>query len=58
MRGNGSAGKNLQPYFRNLNPLTGKVEQEVTSPMDGMVFTLREYPVVLEGSLIARVLEV
>ena len=39
-----------------MNPLTGKVEQEVTSPMDGMVFTLREYPVVASGSLIARIL--
>ena len=39
-----------------VNPLTGKVEQEVTSPMDGMVFTLREYPIVSEGSLIARLL--
>ena len=39
-----------------VNPLTGKVEQEVTSPMDGMVFTLREYPVVASGSLIARIL--
>ncbi|MDY2628445.1 MAG: M14 family metallopeptidase [Lachnospiraceae bacterium] len=39
-----------------VNPLTGKVEQEVLSPIDGMVFTLREYPIVVSGSLIARVL--
>lgn len=39
-----------------LNPLTGEIEQVVISPCDGMIFTLREYPVVYEGSLIARVL--
>ncbi|MGN0294661.1 MAG: M14 family metallopeptidase [Lachnospiraceae bacterium] len=39
-----------------VDPLTGRVEQEVLSPMDGMVFTLREYPIVVSGSLIARVL--
>jgi predicted deacylase len=39
-----------------LNPLTGGVEEKVISPCDGMIFTLREYPVVYEGSLIARIL--
>ncbi len=39
-----------------VNPLTGRVEQEVLSPIDGMVFTLREYPIVVSGSLIARIL--
>ena len=39
-----------------VNPLTGQIEQEVTSPVDGMIFTLREYPIVAYGSLIARVL--
>ena len=38
--------------------LTGKVREELRSPIEGLLFTLREYPVVLEGSLIARVLEV
>ncbi len=38
--------------------LTGKVREELKSPITGLLFTLREYPVVLEGSLIARVLEV
>ena len=41
-----------------VNPLTGKVSERVYSPCAGMVFTLREYPVVDEGSLIARILEV
>lgn len=39
-----------------INPLTGKVEEEVISPCDGMIFTLREHPLVYNGSLIARVL--
>jgi len=50
-------------YIRNgecigeiLNPLTGEIEEKVIAPCDGMIFTLREYPVVYEGSLIARVL--
>lgn len=39
-----------------INPLTGKVEHKVEAPCDGMIFTLREYPVVYTGSLIARIL--
>lgn len=39
-----------------LNPLEGKVEETLYAPCDGMVFTLREYPIVNSGSLIARVL--
>lgn len=39
-----------------VNSLTGEVEEEIISPCDGMVFTLREYPVVYSGSLIARIL--
>lgn len=41
---------------RILNPLQGTVEEEVRSPLHGMLFTLREYPVVSPGSLLARVL--
>ncbi|MCR4745807.1 MAG: succinylglutamate desuccinylase/aspartoacylase family protein [Lachnospiraceae bacterium] len=36
--------------------LTGEIREEVRSPISGLVFTLREYPVVYDGSLIARVL--
>ncbi len=36
--------------------LNGTTKEELFSPVDGMVFTLREYPVVNEGSLIARIL--
>lgn len=39
-----------------IDPLEGNVKEEVISPCDGMVFTLREYPVVHTGSLIARVI--
>ncbi len=39
-----------------LNPLDGTVEEELLAPVHGMLFTLREYPVVSCGSLIARVL--
>jgi len=38
-----------------INPLTG-VGVDVKSPCDGILFTLREYPLVYEGSLVARVL--
>ena len=39
-----------------LNPLTGEIAEQILSPTDGIVFTLREYPIVSEGSLIARIL--
>lgn len=39
-----------------VNPLEGKVMQEIISPEDGLLFTLREYPVVYPGSLLARIL--
>lgn len=39
-----------------LNPLTGEVSEKILSPVGGIVFTLREYPIVSEGSLIARIL--
>lgn len=39
-----------------LNPLSGNVEQVVEAPIDGMVFTRREYPVVYSGSLLGRIL--
>lgn len=40
-----------------LNPLTGEIGQELLAPCGGMVFSLREYPVVYPGSLIARIWE-
>ena len=38
------------------DPLTGTVQQTVTAPASGLLFTLREYPVVYPGSLLARIL--
>ncbi|MBO5659340.1 MAG: succinylglutamate desuccinylase/aspartoacylase family protein [Duodenibacillus sp.] len=43
---------------RIIDPTSGTTLEELTSPCDGLLFTLREYPVVNPGSLIARVLEV
>ncbi len=38
-----------------VSPLSGKIEEEVFSPANGVLFTLREYPIVYEGSLLARI---
>ncbi|MCM1192044.1 MAG: M14 family metallopeptidase [Butyrivibrio sp.] len=40
-----------------VDPLCGKVLDEVKTPEDGMLFTIREYPVVVEGSLMGRLLK-
>lgn len=45
-----------QRIGRIVDPLTGKCGEELTADMQGMVFTRREYPIVYEGSLIARIL--
>jgi predicted deacylase len=39
-----------------VDTLSGTVVQRILAPCDGIVFTLREYPVVYDGSLIARIL--
>lgn len=39
-----------------VHPLDGRVLSELPSKDDGILFTIREYPVVNEGSLIARIL--
>lgn len=39
-----------------INPLSGKVLSDVISPVDGILFTIREYPIVDEGSLVGRLL--
>lgn len=38
-----------------VDPLTGDIRQSVTSPVRGFIFTLRAYPVVYDGSLLARI---
>ena len=40
-----------------IDPLEGITKEILLSPCDGLLFTIREYPVVYEGSLIARILE-
>ena len=39
-----------------INPLSGKVLDDILSPVDGILFTIREYPIVDEGSLVGRLL--
>ncbi len=38
-----------------VDPLSGTILSTLIAPNDGILFTLREYPVVYEGSLIARI---
>ena len=38
-----------------VEPLTGRVLREIVSPCDGLLFTIRAYPVVYEGSLLGRI---
>ncbi len=40
-----------------VDPLAGAVLDEVRAPMAGMLFTIRDYPVVDEGSLMGRILK-
>jgi predicted deacylase len=46
-----------EPLGTIVSAHTGEVFSEVCSPVDGVLFTLREYPVVYEGSLMARIME-
>lgn len=39
-----------------LDPLTGSCTAEIKAERGGLVFTLREYPIVYGGSLLARIL--
>lgn len=38
-----------------VSPLTGEVLQSVEAPVKGLLFTLRAYPIVYQGSLLARI---
>ena len=42
---------------RIVDPLCGKVLDEVIAPQGGMLFTIRDYPIVDEGSLMGRILK-
>ena len=43
---------------RIVSPYLGTTLSEVRAPTPGILFTLREYPLVYEGSLMARILDV
>ncbi len=49
--------KRGQVLGRVVSPHQGEPLSEVRSPVDGVLFTLREYPLVYEGSLMARIME-
>lgn len=38
-----------------ISPLTGEVVSDVVAPCDGLLFTIRAYPMVYEGSLLGRI---
>jgi hypothetical protein len=42
---------------RIVNPLTGKLLSNIMAPAAGWLFTIREYPMVEEGSLMGRILK-
>ena len=52
----GSIVKKGEIVGRIINPLSGEILAEIKAPENGMIFTVREYPVVEEGSLMGRIL--
>lgn len=42
---------------RIVDPLCGKILDEVKAPQAGLLFTIRDYPIVDEGSLMGRILK-
>ncbi len=40
-----------------VSPLSGEVLAKITAPISGWLFTIREYPIVSEGSLMGRILK-
>lgn len=53
----GTTVKKGMEIGRIVDPLNGSLLSSITAPVDGWMFTIREYPVVDEGSLIARILD-
>lgn len=47
--------KKSQEIGQIVEPLTGEILSRVVSPVDGYLFTIRAYPIVYEGSLMARI---
>ncbi len=52
----GSLVKEGELVGKIINPLSGEVMADIKAPENGMIFTVREYPVVEEGSLMGRIL--
>lgn len=52
-----SAVRSGERLGRIVSPLRGETLSDVLAPCDGLLFTLREYPLVYEGSLLARLME-
>ena len=42
---------------RIINPLDGSIIEEIKAPGDGWLFTIREYPLAMEGTLLGRILK-
>lgn len=53
----GARLKEHEGIGRIVDPLRGRVLDEVRAPADGMLFTIRDYPIVDEGSLMGRLLK-
>ncbi|MCM1282961.1 MAG: M14 family metallopeptidase [Muribaculaceae bacterium] len=53
----GAKMKQGERIGRIVDPLYGEVLDEVCAPEDGMLFTIRNYPIVVEGSLMGRLLK-
>ncbi len=51
----GSYVKKGTPIGRIVKPLTGEVLEEIEAPKDGLLFTIREHPVVYKGAILARI---
>lgn len=56
MAKHGSRLKKGEIIGQITDPLIGEILDEVKAPADGMLFTIRDYPIVDEGSLMGRML--
>ncbi len=52
----GKRVKKGEPLGQIINPLEGVVLAQINAPRDGLLFTLREYPIVEIGSTLGRIL--
>lgn len=53
----GKIVKQGQSIGKIVDPLTGTTLSDVISPVNGFLFTIRAYPIVYEGSLMARIFQ-